>query len=105
MGAEVESATYTRSERTRYRERLESSLDELKEYLADGELCDTGRIGLELELNLVGDDQLAAPVNEQVLAAIDDPAFQTELGRFTIELNHPALTIRGTGLTELEASL
>lgn len=105
MGAEVESATYTRSERTRYRERLESSLDELKEYLADGELSDTGRIGLELELNLVGDDQLAAPVNEQVLAAIDDPAFQTELGRFTIELNHPALTIRGTGLTELEASL
>ena len=105
MGAEVESATYTRSERTRYRERLESSLDELKKYLADGELSDTGRIGLELELNLVGDDQLAAPVNEQVLAAIDDPAFQTELGRFTIELNHPALTIRGTGLTELEASL
>ena len=38
MGAEVESATYTRSERTRYRERLESSLEDLKAYLATAEI-------------------------------------------------------------------
>lgn len=105
MGAEVESSTYTRSERTRYRERLEASLSELTDYLKDAELADGSRIGLELELNLVGEDQLAAPINEEVLAAIDNEAFQTELGRFTIELNHPTLTIRGTGLTELESSL
>ncbi|QCU78713.1 glutamate--cysteine ligase [Citricoccus sp. SGAir0253] len=105
MGTEVESSTYTRSERTRYRERLEASLEELKAYLAAGEFSDAGRIGLELELNLVDEDHQPAPLNHEVLAAIDDPAFQTELGRYNIELNHPSLTIHGHGLKDLEESL
>lgn len=105
MGTEVESSTYSRSERTRYRERLESSLQELKDYLAAHGFPGAGRIGLELELNLVDGQAQPAPLNREVLAAIDDPAFQTELGRYNIELNHPSLTIRRRGLSELEESL
>lgn len=105
MGTEVESSTYSRSERTRYRERLESSLQDLKDYLAGHEFPEAGRIGLELELNLVDGRSQPAPLNREVLAAIDNPAFQTELGRYNIELNHPSLTIRGRGLTDLEESL
>jgi len=105
MGTEVESSTYTRSERTRYRERLEASLEELKAYLATEDFSGAGRIGLELELNLVDEDFQPAPLNHEVLAAIDDPAFQTELGRYNIELNHPSLTIHGHGLKDLEESL
>lgn len=105
MGTEVESSTYSRSERTRYRERLEASLQELKDYLAEHPFPDAGKIGLELELNLVDGDSRPAPLNREVLAAIDHPAFQTELGRYNIELNHPSLTIRGRGLAELEESL
>ncbi|MGO1884232.1 MAG: glutamate--cysteine ligase [Citricoccus sp.] len=105
MGTEVESSTYSRSERTRYRERLESSLQELKDYLAAHGFPGAGRIGLELELNLVDGQAQPAPLNREVLAAIDNPAFQTELGRYNIELNHPSLTIRRRGLSELEESL
>ena len=105
MGTEVESSTYTRSERTRYRERLEASLEELKAYLATEDFAGAGRIGLELELNLVDDQSQPAPLNHEVLAAIDDPAFQTELGRYNIELNHPSLTIHGHGLKDLAESL
>lgn len=105
MGTEVESSTYSRSERTRFRERLESSLQEFKGYLAEHDFAPAGRIGLELELNLVDGQSQPAPLNREVLAAIDNPAFQTELGRYNIELNHPTLTIRGRGLTELEESL
>ncbi|MFC7403153.1 glutamate--cysteine ligase [Citricoccus sp. GCM10030269] len=105
MGSEVESSTYTRSERTQYRERLQSSLQELKTYLAEHELTGTGRVGLELELNLVDQQSQPAALNREVLAAIDHPAFQTELGRYNIELNHPTLTLRGRGLAELEESL
>ncbi|GAA1666184.1 hypothetical protein GCM10010977_05920 [Citricoccus zhacaiensis] len=105
MGTEVESSTYSRSERTRYRERLEDSLQELKDYLAGSDFSGAGRIGLELELNLVDESSQPAPLNREVLDAIDDPAFQTELGRYNIELNHPSLTIRERGLRDLEESL
>lgn len=105
MGTEVESSTYSRSERTRYRERLEGSLRELKDYLAGSDFSGAGRIGLELELNLVDEASQPAPLNREVLDAIDDQAFQTELGRYNIELNHPSLTIRERGLRDLEESL
>ena len=63
MGTEVESSTYTRSDRTRYRERLEASLEELKAYLATEDFAGAGRIGLELELNLVDEEFQPAPLN------------------------------------------
>ena len=44
MGTEVESSTYTRSDRTRYRERLEASLEELKAFLATEDFAWAGRI-------------------------------------------------------------
>ena len=44
--------------------------------------------------------------NDRVLAAIADPAYQTELGQYNIELNvPPAAAARRLDLTELEAML
>ena len=52
--------------------------------------------GLEVELNLVDDAGDPALKNAEVLEAIADPAFQTELGQFNIEINvPPALAPRG----------
>jgi hypothetical protein len=105
MGAEVKSKTFSREQRTRYRQRLLENLEMLASYLAAGQFAATGTIGLELELNLANADFSPALRNAAVLEAISDPAFQTEIGTFNIELNHPALSIRGQGLKQLEDSL
>lgn len=105
MGAEVNNRTYSREQRTRYRQRLLENLDRFAGYLSTADFADTASIGLELELNLTHQDFSPALRNAAVLDAIADPAFQTEIGAFNIELNHPALSIKGTGLRDLEESL
>jgi len=105
MGAEVKSKTFSREQRTKYRQRLLENLETLAGYLGTGQFAATGSIGLELELNLANADFSPALRNAAVLEAIADPAFQTEIGAFNIELNHPALSIAGQGLKQLEDSL
>ena len=52
--------------------------------------------GLEVELNLVDEPGDPALKNAEALEAIADPAFQTELGQFNIEINvPPAQAARG----------
>ncbi len=105
MGAEVKSGTFSREQRTRYRERLLENLDTFDKFLATAHFADDRSIGLELELNLV--DEHFAPTlrNAAVLDEIANPAFQTEIGAYNIELNHPALLIAGGGLRTLEDGL
>ncbi|HWH01289.1 MAG TPA: glutamate--cysteine ligase, partial [Pilimelia sp.] len=72
--------------------------------LLRGARFDVGRplTGLEIELNLV--DALGQPAmrNAQVLTAIADPDFQTELGQFNVEINVPPRRLSGAGLTDFE---
>ncbi|MFB0835914.1 glutamate--cysteine ligase [Arthrobacter halodurans] len=105
MGAEVNAKTFSREQRTRYRERLMENLETFEAYLSEGRFATSGTIGLELELNLSNEDFTPAMRNAAVLEQIADPAFQTEIGAFNIELNHPALSVAGRGLRELEESL
>ncbi|WP_404321407.1 glutamate--cysteine ligase [Arthrobacter luteolus] len=105
MGTEVNARSFTREERTRYRARLLENLDRFAGFLGTAEFADTGSIGVELELNLTNDDFSPALRNSSVLDEIADPAFQTEMGAFNIEMNHPALSIGGRGLLDLEESL
>jgi gamma-glutamyl:cysteine ligase YbdK (ATP-grasp superfamily) len=105
MGAEVSTQHFTREERRLYRERLAEHLDSLATLVHRGVFHDASRIGLELELNLVDEEQRPALNNQEVLDAIADPAFQTEIGAYNIEFNHPALKIRGRGLMDLEDNL
>lgn len=105
MGAEVRSRSFTREERRQYRERLVEHLETLGSLLRRGEFDEGTSIGLELELNLVDENYEPALRNQEVLEFIADPAFQTEIGAFNIEFNHPALSIGGGGLKSLEDSL
>ena len=43
--------------------------------------------------------------NAEVLAAIADPSFQTELGRFNIEINVAPRRLAGGGFTSFEESV
>ncbi|GAA4283544.1 glutamate-cysteine ligase family protein [Brevibacterium daeguense] len=105
MGEKVSRQRYTPQQRTRYRELLNDDLETFDSYLQEASFVDQGTIGMELELNLIDDQMQPTRVNTEVLEAIDDPEFQTEIGSYNIELNHPVLSVSGTGLRELHAGL
>jgi gamma-glutamyl:cysteine ligase YbdK (ATP-grasp superfamily) len=58
--------------------------------------------GLEIELNLVDPGWMPTMRNADVLAAIADPHFQTELGQFNVEINVPPRRLAGRGTAEYE---
>ncbi|WP_188668963.1 glutamate--cysteine ligase [Tersicoccus solisilvae] len=105
MGDDVSSATYSRQQRTRYRRRLMESLETFDRYLSGATFQDTGSIGLEVELNLVDATSRPSLRNASVLDRIADPAFQTEIGAYNIEMNYPVTMIAGRGLADMEAGL
>src|SRR5919107_637406 len=106
MGDEVISTTYTREQRQRYREKVRQCLDVFERMLAEASFeFERPLTGLEIELNLVNDEFSPAMVNAAVLERIADPAFQTELGQFNIELNVHPRPLPGDSALDLEESL
>ncbi len=106
MGEEVEAQEFSRADRTRHREKVRACLDVFARMLREARFdTDDPMTGLEVELNLV--DALGDPAlkNAEVLAAIADPDFQTELGQFNIEINVPPQRLREGGLSTFENSL
>ncbi|EWC63792.1 hypothetical protein UO65_0881 [Actinokineospora spheciospongiae] len=103
MGKDVESTEFTRADRQRFRQKVRRCLDVFAQMLAESRF-DAGRpmAGLEIELNLVDGDGDPSMRNAEVLAAISDPAFQTELGRFNIEINLPPQPLGPHGLRAFE---
>jgi hypothetical protein len=106
MGKEVPLSAFTREDRTRYRQKVRRCLDVfalmLNEFRFD---ADRPMTGLELELNLVDTDGGPAMRNAQVLAELADPAFQTELGQFNLEINVSPRLIAGKGFEDYEEDL
>ncbi|RZS80195.1 glutamate-cysteine ligase [Motilibacter rhizosphaerae] len=106
MGKPVEQRVFTREDRRRYRDKVRGNLDALARMLAEDRFADESPMtGLEVELNLVDADGRPAMRNGEVLAQIADPSFQTELGRFTIEVNVPPRRLDGRSAADLEAQL
>lgn len=112
MGEEVEQQEFSRADRTRHREKVRSSLDVLARMLSDEAFAaEDPMTGLEVELNLVDADERPALRNAEVLAAVADPDFQTELGQFNVEINVPPQRLRPlepggpSGLALFERSL
>ena len=107
MGKDVETTEFSREDRMRYRDKVRQCLDAFARMLADAHFEDgDGMSGLEIELNLV--DEQARPracATSEVLDAIADPRFQTELGQFNIEINVPPRRLAGDGLAKLEDQL
>ncbi|MGH3928341.1 MAG: glutamate--cysteine ligase, partial [Pseudonocardiaceae bacterium] len=106
MGEEVEARTFTRADRTRYRQKLRRCLDVFEQMLREVRF-DAPRplMGCEIELNLVDAQGDPAMRNAEVLDAISHPDFQTELGQFNVEINMPPRLLTGAALAELEDEL
>ena len=106
MGKDVAAQSYTREERQRYREKVRQDLDVFERMLAERAFDDEVPLtGLEIELNLIDEDQQPAFVNDEVLEAIADPEYQTELAQFNIELNVAPRPLPGDSALQLEESL
>ena len=106
MGDDISSGSFTREQRQQYREKVRRCLDVFEKMLAEHAFdFDRPLTGLEIELNLVDDEWQPDMANAVVLAAIADPAYQTELGQYNIELNVPPGPLTEDSMLELESTL
>ncbi len=106
MGEEVDAQEFTRADRTRHREKVRRCLDVFARMLRDSVFdTDDPMVGLEVELNLVDEANDPALKNAEALERIADPAWQTELGQFNIEINLAPARLREHGLATFEADL
>ncbi|WP_103500826.1 MULTISPECIES: glutamate--cysteine ligase [Streptomyces] len=102
MGANVDSGGFGLADRQRFRDRLHDCGEALGQLLTD-KAFDRPRalIGLEVEVSLA--DGLGAPrmVNEEVLTGMATSDFQSELGKFTLELNMAPRALSGRVFDDL----
>ncbi|MGB8881696.1 MAG: hypothetical protein WCD11_35705 [Solirubrobacteraceae bacterium] len=103
MGQQVAPRTFSREDRQRYRRKVRACLDVFARMLSEARFHPERRsFGMEIELNLTDDAGEPALVNAAALEAIADPAFQTELGQFNVEINVAPRLLEGEVFFELE---
>src|SRR4051795_7703561 len=103
MGDDVVATVFSRADRQRYREKVKACLDVFARMLAESRFdAAPGSIGLEIELNLTDEKGDPALLNAQVLEAIADADFQTELAQFNVEINVAPRSRSGDVFSSLE---
>src|SRR5690242_7157474 len=106
MGQDVENTTFNSQDRQRYREKLRTCLDVFARMLGESKFdFERPLTGLEIEFNLIDGHQDPAMRNAEVLSAIANEDFQTELGQFNIEINVRPRRLSGDSTDELEKEL
>jgi hypothetical protein len=106
VGEEVEQHKFTREDRAKYRQKIRRSLDVFASMLRESRFeFERPLTGMEIELNLIDDKADPAMRNAEVLGAIADPDFQTELGQYNIEINVPPRRLAGEENADLERAL
>ncbi|MCW2639465.1 MAG: hypothetical protein JWP76_1771 [Dactylosporangium sp.] len=103
MGQEVDQREFTRQDRQRHRQKVRRCLDVFARMLRESRFeAEQPMTGLEIELNLIDERRDPAMRNAEVLRAIADPAFQTELGQFNVEINVDPRRLAADGLRGYE---
>ncbi len=103
MGRDVPAMTVSQQDRRAYREKVRQCLDVFARMLRESRFDTEPRhVGLEIEVNLVDSTAMPAMTNTAVLAAIADPNWASELGRFNLEINVPPRQLTGDALGALE---
>ncbi|MCC3770156.1 glutamate--cysteine ligase [Streptomyces sp. UNOC14_S4] len=106
MGEKLVVEGFGLADRQRHRDKLRQCLDVLARLLEEKRF-DRPRnlMGLEIELNLAGADGMPSMVNAEVLKRIASGDFQTELGRFNLEVNIVPHRLSGRVLDQLAEEL
>jgi gamma-glutamyl:cysteine ligase YbdK (ATP-grasp superfamily) len=106
MGEDVDSRAFGRQDRQRYRAKLRTCLDVFARMLGESKFdFERPLTGLEIEFNLIDGHQDPAMRNAEVLNAIANDDFQTELGQFNIEINVRPRSLIGQAADQLESEL
>ncbi|MFI7698348.1 glutamate--cysteine ligase [Nonomuraea sp. NPDC049480] len=103
MGRDVPVVVFSREDRRKYREKVRRCLDVFAQMLRESRFeLERPLAGLEIELNIVDANGEACMRNAEVLAAIEQPDWATELGQFNIEINIEPQELSGDGPLRLE---
>jgi gamma-glutamyl:cysteine ligase YbdK (ATP-grasp superfamily) len=103
MGRDIQAIKISGEDRRKYRDKVRRSLEVLARMLRERMFeANSSQTGLEIELNLVDSRGAPSMRNADVLEAIADPAWATELGQFNIEINVPPRQLDGDALADLE---
>lgn len=106
MGQEVEQQEFSRADRTRFREKVRRCLDVFARMLRESRFdIDRPMTGMEIEFNLVDGEGHPALKSAEALDAIANPAFQTELAQFNLEINVPPRHLETEGIGDFESDL
>lgn len=106
MGQDVDRSTFSRRDRQTYRTRVQRCVEALMAMLRDYPFArDEPMTGMEIELNLVDGALEPALRGREVLRSIDRAEFQSELGRWNLELNLPPRPLPGDQWRRLEHRL
>jgi gamma-glutamyl:cysteine ligase YbdK (ATP-grasp superfamily) len=103
MGRDIQAIKISGEDRARYRDKVRRSLDVFARMLRERQFeDDPAQVGVEIELNLVDSGGEPSMHNADVLDAIADPAWATELGQFNLEINVPPRPLAGDAVAGLE---
>src|SRR6202050_4415847 len=106
MGRDIQATKFSGEDRRIYRDKVWRSLEAfaimLRERLFE---ADPAQVGQEIELNLVDSAGMPSMRNAEVLGALADPAWATEMGQFNLEINVPPRRLGGDALAELEREI
>src|SRR6516164_498747 len=106
MGRDVPAIIVSQYDRRRYRDKVRRCLDVFARMLQDARFKEAPQqVGLEIEFYLV--DEAGDPClrGAEVLAAIGDPDWAPELGKFNLEVNLPPRPLAEDALGGLERDL
>jgi hypothetical protein len=103
MGRDVPAISVSQEDRRAYREKVRLCLDVLARMLRESRFdTEPRQVGLEIELHLVDNAGRPSMTNAEVLGAIADPIWASELGQFNLEINVPPRPLADGALARLE---
>src|SRR6195952_2518737 len=106
MGTEVDLQEFSRSDRTRHREKVRRCLDVFARMLRESYFdIEDPMTGMEIEFNLVDDDGHPSLKSAEALEAVANPHFQTELAQFNLEINVLPRRLGSRGVSGFEDDL
>ncbi len=106
MGLPIDREDFSEAEYQRYSERLYECLAALKHQIRQrGFGLATPKIGAELENYIVDEGGRVMPINQEIIAASDNPGFTVELNRFNLEINLEPVELDAFAFSTLERSM
>jgi len=106
VGQDVDRTTFSRRDRQNYRLKVQRCSEALAVMLREHRFArDEPMTGLELELNLVDEMLTPSLIGRDIIDSLPSSDFQTELGRWNLELNLPPRPLPGDEWRHLERQL